>query len=69
MGIGDNPDSLSPVGRSHIAGPYILPDRIIPDFGKRPENPVKSPNSKGSDVFHDCESRSYLANEPRVFKP
>jgi hypothetical protein len=57
------------VGRSDIGSAYIRPFRIIPDFGKAPENSIKSPVSKRSDVFHDCVSWSYFANETSVLKP
>jgi hypothetical protein len=69
LGVRHNPDPFAFMERAQIAGPNILPFRVIPDFGKGSEDPVKSSKSKGSDVFHDCEVRSYFANKPRVFKP
>jgi hypothetical protein len=53
FGVGHNPDSFSAVGRSQVAGPYILPDSIIPDIGKRSENLFKSSNSERTHVFND----------------
>jgi hypothetical protein len=68
-GVRHNPNPFSFVGRRHIAGPYILPFRVIPDFGKRPEKAVKPPKAEGSDVLHDRVIRSYFANKTGVFKP
>jgi hypothetical protein len=64
-----NPNPFSPVGRRQVAGPNILPLRIVPDFGKRSENTVESPERERSDVFQDRVVRSYFANKPGVFKP
>jgi hypothetical protein len=69
LGVRHNPDPFTPVERPHIAGPNILPFRVIPDFGKGSEDLVKSSKSKGSDVFHEREVRSYFANKPGIFKP
>jgi hypothetical protein len=65
----DNPDALAAVRRSDVGSSYITPLRIVPDFGKAPENSIKSPSSERADVLHDRIARSYLANEARVLKP
>jgi hypothetical protein len=69
LGVRHNPNPFPPVVRRQVAGPDILPFRVIPDFGKRSEDPVKPPESEGSDVFHDRVVRSYFADKPFILKP
>jgi hypothetical protein len=48
---------------------YNIPFRIEPERGKLPENSLESSKSKGSNVFHDDETRSYFANKTRELSP
>ena len=47
----------------------MQPLRIEPQGGQVSENGVEASNSESADVFHEDESRSYLANEASVFAP
>jgi hypothetical protein len=45
------------------------PFRIIPEFGQVSKNASKPSSSERWGVFHERESRSYLANDPRHVSP
>jgi hypothetical protein len=64
-----NPDSLALVGSTDVGSGEHKPCSIIPCFGQVPEYDVESPRGKEWGVFHECESRSYFANDSVHFFP
>jgi hypothetical protein len=69
VGISHDPEPFPAMGRSDIGGAYILPLRIVPERGKAPEYGIEPSKSESADVFHDCESRSKLANKAGILVP
>jgi len=68
-GVGHDPDALSLMRRSGVASPEHSPSCIIPQRGQVAENTSKSARSEHWGVFHEDESRSYFANDPRHLSP
>jgi len=69
FGVGQDPDTFSLMRRTGVASPEHSPLCIIPQRGQVSENPSKPARSEHWGVFHEDESRSYLANDPRHFSP
>ena len=68
-GVGQNEDPLSAVRRSNVGRSKHAPFRIEPHAGQAPENDVNASNKQGSDVLHEDEPGSHLANDPHVLAP
>lgn len=69
LGVGNNPDAFAAMGSAHGGRWYILPFRIVPEFGKGAEYGIHPSIKQRSDVLHDNVARSNLANEASVFIP
>lgn len=67
--VGQNEDSLAPVRSANGGRSKHTPFRIVPAFGQLPENGVESSNKQSADVFHEHDSRSYLANDASELIP
>jgi hypothetical protein len=68
-GVGNNPDSVSAVGRTNVGCRNNSPLRIEPQRGKVGEDNVESSKSEHWAVFNVCVSRSYLPNDSRHVLP
>jgi len=68
-GVGQNPHSLSDLGSAGISRAQHSPFRIVPQRGQVSEYDSEPPRSEYWRVFHECESRSYLANNPSHLRP
>jgi hypothetical protein len=68
-GVGHNPDTVASVERANTGSRYAVPFRVIPDLGHLPENRVKPPVGKGSDVFQQDDSWFQLANDSAELSP
>jgi hypothetical protein len=69
VGVGQNPDALSEVGRASVGSSQNSPSSIKPHLGQVPENSAKPPNSEHWAVFHEREARSYFADDAGHFSP
>jgi hypothetical protein len=58
VGVGQQEESVSSVGRADIARSKSLPLRIEPERGKVPENSVQPPAKESCDVFNEDEAGS-----------
>jgi hypothetical protein len=66
LAVGQNEDPLSSVGRTNVGRSKTHPLRIEPEIGqtsKESSNPI--PGNEASDVLHEDEARSHLANDPQ----
>jgi hypothetical protein len=68
-GVGNNPNSLTLVWRSHIFRAQHSPFRIVPQRGQITEDSPEPAKSEHWGVFHEDFSRSYLANNPGHVPP
>jgi hypothetical protein len=64
-GVGDNEYPPATMRGTNGRCRYAVPLSIKPERGQVSENSSESPNSESIDVFHEHNSRSYLANDPR----
>jgi hypothetical protein len=62
VGVGHDPNPISPVRGTNGASWYAVPFRIVPERGQVSENSSKSPSKQSCDVLHDDVAGSYLAN-------
>ena len=69
VGVGHKPHSVSSVRGADGGSWNTVPDRIVPDLGKGPENGSHSETKQAWDVLHDDETGSCLANNAPVFAP
>ena len=76
FGVGHKPNPVAQMWSADSCRWYAVPLRIIPDLGQVSENSTKpsarsfaGATKKTSDVLHDDELRSYLANEADDFAP
>jgi hypothetical protein len=67
--VGHDPEAVSLVRCANGASRNNVSFRVIPERGQRSENSVGSSSKESCDVFHDDESRSYLANDPSELVP
>lgn len=67
--VGNNPDTVSLVGRANVASWYAMPLRIIPDLGQVPENVAKPSTKQSWGVFQQRVFGFQLANEPPRISP
>ena len=65
----DDEDALATVRSAHIGGAEIEPERIIPRFGKAPENDIKPSKSESRDVLHDDDAGSKRASDSQELEP
>lgn len=65
----DDEDSLAAVGSTDLGSANSEPVRIIPSFGKLPEDGVEAPRREDGDILHDNETRSKVANDTSELKP
>jgi hypothetical protein len=68
-GVGHNEQSIAWVWGTHRARADNRPFRIEPEFGKIPENLLKSTGAKGTDVLDDRELRFEFAAETAKMLP
>ena len=68
-GVGNNPETISLVGRANVSSGYAVPFRIEPERGQVAENASKPSIKQCCDVLHDDEAGSKLASEPCNFSP
>ena len=69
VGVGNNPDTVSLVGRAKVPSRYAVPFRIIPDLGQVSENVAKPSTKQLCAVFQEDVSWLQLANEAESFGP
>lgn len=69
VGVCQYPESFAVLGSPKGISSQHTPLRVIPERGKVSENIEKPPNRESCHVFHDCESRSYLANKTGELAP
>tara|TARA_B100000929_G_scaffold271237_2_gene241980 strand:- start:7099 stop:7848 length:750 start_codon:yes stop_codon:yes gene_type:complete len=69
VGVGHNPDSLSPVRGAQVICSQHSPLRIEPQLGQVSENSSEPARSESWAVFHEDEAGSYFANDPSHLAP
>jgi hypothetical protein len=69
VGVGNDPDTISPMVGTKGGSWYAVPVRIIPDRGQVSENGSKPSTKQSCDVLHDEVSRSKLASQSGDFAP
>jgi hypothetical protein len=69
VGVGQYPDSVSLVRRSHIGSPQHSPFRIEPQRGQVSENSTQSPSSECWRVFHEHKTGLYFTHDSGHFHP
>ena len=57
LGVGNNPDPITPVRGTNGASGYTMPFRIIPERSERPEHSIQSARAKGADIFDEDVAR------------
>lgn len=69
VGVGHNPDPISPVRRTNGARGYTMPFRIIPERSERPEHLIQSARAKGADIFNEDVARPERGDRFGVLEP
>jgi hypothetical protein len=69
VGVGNDPETISPMVGTNGGSRNAVPDCIVPERGQVAENLAEPSTKQVCDVFHENVLGSKLANKSGVFRP